>query len=267
MLRRAVKVAAEVSDRVRPPASDGVVVLIYHRVGGQAPSEIDLPLDLFRAQMEELAASGGAGTLDDALTVLAGVRAEGPKVVVTFDDGTADIVDHALPVLVETGVPALLYAATAFIDDGISFPGDGRPVSWSALADAHATGLLTVGSHTHTHALLDRLDSGAVDGELDRSIELIGEHIGEAPRHFAYPKALMGSAYADAAIRQRFVSAALSGSRPNRVGHTDPFRLARSPIQVSDGLRWFRRKVDGGMALEEAARNLRNRRAYKHLTT
>ncbi len=59
----------------------------------------------------------------------------------------------------------------------------------------------------------------------------------------------MGSPAADAAIRARFASAAVAGTRVNRVRRTDPYRLARSPIQVSDGMRWFRRKVAGGLGL------------------
>lgn len=267
LLGRAVKVAAEAADRVRPPAADGVVVLLYHRVGGRAQSEIDMPLGLFEEQIAALAASGAVCTLDDAVEHLAGRRPDGPRVVVTFDDGTDDVVDLAVPVLARHGVPALLYVATDFVETGRSWPQDGRPASWAGLADAMATGLLSIGSHTHTHALLDRLSAAAVDDELDRSIGLIQERLGATPLHFAYPKALLGSAAAQAAVRTRFASAALAGCRANEPGATDLWRLARSPIQVSDGMRFFTRKLAGGMALEQTLRDLKNRRGYRALTT
>jgi len=85
--------------------------------------------------------------------------------------------------------------------------------------------------------------------------------------HFAYPKAVMGSPAADAAIRARFRSAAVAGTRVNEYGRTDPYRLARSPIQVSDGTRWFRQKVAGGMAFEDSLRRVLNRRRYQSATT
>ncbi len=85
--------------------------------------------------------------------------------------------------------------------------------------------------------------------------------------HFAYPKAVMGSAAADAAVRKRFDSAAVAGTRVNPYGATDPYRLARSPIQVSDGMRWFRRKVAGGMRFEDDVRRIVNRRRYASATT
>jgi peptidoglycan/xylan/chitin deacetylase (PgdA/CDA1 family) len=271
-LRRAVKGAAVAADTVRRPPR-GVVVLIYHRVGAASGLEFDLPVDLFAAQAEALAASGRVVSLGAALTRLAGPvdgaasRADTDPVVVTFDEGTADFVDHALPILERHRLPVTLYVATAFIDEARSFPGDGRPVSWRGLADAHATGLVDVGSHTHGHRLLDRLPPDQVDDELDRSIELIGGHVGHPPLHFAYPKAVAGSAAAVRAVRQRFRSAALGGCRPNRFGLTDPYRLARSPIQRSDGMLWFQRKLEGGMALEDGLRRLINRRRYAGATT
>jgi peptidoglycan/xylan/chitin deacetylase (PgdA/CDA1 family) len=272
LLRMAVKTAAAAADTLRHPRR-GVVVLIYHRVGGQSGMELDLPVERFEAQVEALAASGRVVPLGDALAWLgrpvdpaATAPGEDP-VVVTFDDGTADFVESALPILERHRLPVTLYAATAFIDEARPFPGDGRPVSWHALADACATGLVNVGSHTHRHLLLDRLAPGEVPSELDRSIDLIGEHLGRAPLDFAYPKAVPGSESADRAVRRRFRSAALAGTRSNPFGATDPYRLARSPIQRSDGMRWFERKTRGGMAAEEGLRSALNRWRYAGATT
>ena len=259
---RVVKEGAAAADRLRP-SSPGVVVLIYHRVGGGSRLEIDQPVELFAAQVESLAASGRVVDLDTALDVLAGAEAPQPDpVVVTFDDGTADFADLALPILAAHRVPATLYLATDFVDRGLPFPHEGTPLSWSAVREAHSTGLVTLGSHTHTHALLDRLAPEAIDAELDRSIELIEDNVGLTPAHFAYPKALPGSPAADAAVRQRFRSAAVGGMRPNPYTATDPYALRRSPIQVSDGMRFFERKVRGGMVLEDRIRTAANAFRY-----
>ncbi len=63
-------------------------------------------------------------------------------------------------------------------------------------------------------------------------------------------------------MREHFVSAALAGTRPNRYGDTDPHRLARSPIQEGDQMRWFRAKVAGGMGFEDDVRRTVNRWRY-----
>ena len=73
--------------------------------------------------------------------------------------------------------------------------------------------------------------------------------------HFAYPKALPASGAVEDEVRARFRSAAVAGTVPNRFGHTDPYRLARSPIQVGDPGWAFRRKARGGMRLEDDLRS------------
>jgi hypothetical protein len=105
-----------------------------------------------------------------------------------------------------------------------------------------------------------------VADELDRSIALVAERVGTAPRHFAYPKAVPGSDAADALVRERFASAALAGTRANPNG-SDPYRLARSPVQRSDGMRWFRHKAAGGLAFEDTMRRALNRGRYATATT
>ena len=274
-------------DRILKPAP-GVTILIYHRVGGGSDSEVDLDVDAFRAQLEHLRDHHTVVSLDEAVDLLTphrdspnGSRPDRHSVVITFDDGTDDFCDHVVPALVEYQLPATLYAATHFIDSGESFPWGAPPASWAGLADAAATGLVTIGSHTHTHVLLDRADHAdglsdranpdssspsTIGDELDRSIELIGEHIGVPPAHFAYPKALPGSAAAEAEVRRRFVTAALARSRVNQPGRTDLHRLWRTPIQRSDGHDFFVAKAAGGLRLEGELRNLVAKVKYRGAT-
>jgi peptidoglycan/xylan/chitin deacetylase (PgdA/CDA1 family) len=258
-------------DRVMKPG-DGVTVLIYHRVGGGSGGEVDLDVDAFRAQLEHLRDHHTVIDLDTAAALLAGGAVDGGKVlperavVVTFDDGTDDFCDVVVPALVDYGISATLYAATHFIDTGEAFPWGAPPASWTGLAEAASTGLVTIGSHTHTHALLDRAEPSEIGAELDRSIELIGKHIGTAPAHFAYPKALPGSEPAEAEVRRRFTTAALGRSRVNQPGATDLHRLWRTPIQRSDGHEFFVAKAAGGLRLEGELRDLVARVKYRGAT-
>jgi peptidoglycan/xylan/chitin deacetylase (PgdA/CDA1 family) len=249
------------------PAGRGTVVLIYHRVGATSGLDVDLPAPEFARQMEWLASDGRLRPLAPALETLRDPAADPNDVVVTFDDGTADFADVALPVLVEHQIPVTLYLATAFVDEQRPFPDDGQPLTWAALRDACSTGLVDVASHTHTHAVLDRLPPGRVADELDRSRRLIEDRLGRPCADFAYPKAVAPSDAADAQVRARFRSAALAGTRANRAGHTDAHRLARSPVQCSDGRRYFERKVAGGMGLEDALRRAANRWRYRNVTS
>jgi peptidoglycan/xylan/chitin deacetylase (PgdA/CDA1 family) len=272
----ALKVAAATGDHLHRRAR-GVVVLIYHRVGAGARSEIDLPAADFERQMAWLSESGRLISLDDAVDVLDAPESSDPAdlslapalnpVVVTFDDGTADLAEVALPILVRHEVPATVYLATQHVDEQLPWPDDGVPLSWSGAQEMVASGLITVGSHTHSHALLDRLSPGDAAEELDRSKQLIEDKLGVVADHFAYPKAVAPtSPEVEALVWDRFRSASLGGNRPNTYGYTDLHRLSRTPIQVSDGMGFFRRKALGGMVLEDTFRRGINRLRYRDAT-
>ncbi len=263
-LRLAAKHVAHFADRFVAPRS-GLVVLAYHRVGRSSNLEVDLPVTLFDTQMARLAEARCVLDLGEAVARLAAGEDLSGMVVVTFDDGTADFAEHAVPILECYQVPATLFVATQYIDEQRSFPDAGKPLSWSALVDCTSTGLITVGSHTHTHALLDRVDLRTAAQELDRSIHLLGDQLGRPVEHFAYPKAVPAPPSVESLVRLRFRSAALAGTRPNPQG-TDVHRLHRSPVQFSDGLDFFERKLGGGMRLEDDLRRLLNRRRYVGLS-
>jgi len=266
--RTAIRGASAAADRVAPP-TPGITILIYHRVGAGQGGQMDLDPTAFDAQLRWLAEHRRVLTLDaavDELAAASGVAPVRPGVVLTFDDGTTDWVRNVLPALERHDVPATFYVATSFVDERVTFPGGGEPLDWAGVGELAASPLVTIGSHTHRHLLLDRLDPAEVADELDRSIDLLGDRVGVIPEHFAYPKALAGSPAADAAVRQRFGSAVLAGTRPNAAG-ADLHRLHRSPVLSSDTTAWFRRKADGGMHLEDDLRQQLNRVRYRNLDT
>ena len=261
--RRALKWAAASADVVLP--TSGLVVLAYHRAGTGGTTQMDLPLGRFRAQMAELADSCRVMSLDAALAEYSAVAPAEPQpcVVLTFDDGTADFADEVLAVLDEFDLPATVYVATEPVVTGERWPDGAAPLSETALVEVAGHPLVTVGCHTHAHLLLDREPASVVADDLDRSIELLTELTGSRPAHFAYPKALAPSAENDVLIRERFTSAAVAGTRPNRAGRTDPYRLTRSPIQRSDSPRDVTHKFAGGMRLEDDVRRLVQRVTYR----
>ena len=154
-----------------------------------------------------------------------------------------------LPALVERNLSATFYVATRHVDEGVPFPANGRPVSWSGLADIASTGLATIGSHTHDSPRARRVARPRKRPyEIDRSIGLIEDRLGRRCRHFAYPKAIAPSAAAEVVVRRRFSTAALAGNRPNIAGARRP-----APARPPRGhdirrRRSFARKVAGGAA-------------------
>jgi len=268
-LRATLRQVGVAADRLLPPAS-GVTVLSYHQVDAPSAGSVNLSTAGFTAQMALLASAPSSRTvvsLDLAVDVLSsGLRPAVSQVVVTFDDGTADFVDHALPVLVDHDIPATLYLATSFVEEGRSFWDDGTVLSWAALRDALSTGLVSIATHTHSHALLDRVDPTIAAQEIETAVALVEDRLGVTPTHFAYPKALApprGSP-TDQAVRARVLSAAVAGGRVNRYGATDPWHLSRTPVVAGDDLEAFARKAAGGLRLEGEVRERLDRVRYRH---
>jgi hypothetical protein len=239
--RRAVKLGAlSMGAGARLKAGD-LVVLLYHRICRLA-REIDVPEAIFRRHMQILGRCGRVRSLDDAL-------ADGSPggLVVTIDDGYRDFYSTVLPIAVEHRVPVVLYLATGLVDGGR----DADRLTWSQLADALSTGLVTVGAHTHSHADLSRADTRIAEREMKKSKELIEDHLGTACRHFAYPWAV-GSPAAESVARTLFDTSAVRWCT-NRQGRIDPHRLGRTPILRSDGTLFFRTKVNGMLDKEALA--------------
>jgi len=247
LIRVGVKVAAlPVGAAFRRRAGD-VVILCYHRIES-GRREIDVPHGRFVDHLEALAADGAVRSLEGALSDPAG------GVVLTFDDGFRDFHDVVLPELVRTGLPALLYLATGFVDAGDprSAVGRGQALTWQMLEEISSTGLVTIGSHTHAHVDLSRATERVAEDEMRRSKDLVEDRLGRACTHFAYPWGKASPA-AERAARRHFATAALGAWRTNRAGRMDHHRLGRTPILRSDTGYFFRAKVRGQLDGERVA--------------
>jgi peptidoglycan/xylan/chitin deacetylase (PgdA/CDA1 family) len=232
LARKASKLAVSPAGVFTRRRAGDLVVLLYHRVG-PGLAEIELSEAEFERQLVHLAESEPVGSLDAAL------EAGGTGgVVLTFDDGTPDFHERVLPLLQRYRLPAVLYLATGLVvEEG------GTGLTWAQVAECAASGLVVIGSHTHTHADLSKVGETSAEEEMRRSKGLIEERLGVACEHFAYPWAV-GSAGADRAARRTFRSAALDAWRTNRHGRIDPHRLGRTPVLRSDGA-FFRAKARG----------------------
>jgi peptidoglycan/xylan/chitin deacetylase (PgdA/CDA1 family) len=243
----------------------GVYFLLYHKVSGELATGIDLPYDVFRRQMEHLARRGRVVSYDAALDVLRGGDAPACDLfVLTFDDGYRDFYTHAFPVLEALRLPATLFVTTRFVDEGVPCvmsrpPETGLlPVTWSMLREMHASGLVTVAAHSHTHTELPGQSRARIRDELIRPRALIEDRLGVTAHHFAYPRAVWDPPV-EAEVRAVYASAAIAGWRKTTAGTFHPYRVRRLPILRRDGWLYFRAKLRGWLEQEERA--LHRRRA------
>jgi peptidoglycan/xylan/chitin deacetylase (PgdA/CDA1 family) len=115
--------------RLLPGRRPRALALVYHRVGerGLDPWRLTIEPEIFAGQMETLAREWSPLSLTDLVEGFNRRRLPERAVAVTFDDGYADNLEVAAPILLEHGIPATLFVAAELIDSG-------GPLWWDELA-------------------------------------------------------------------------------------------------------------------------------------
>lgn len=245
-------------------------VLCYHRVLPEAAGTSNQPdysvtPEQFAAQMSLLNDEGFTSlTLDEYFEAATGLRELSPRsVVVTFDDGFADNYSVAWSIARRFGVKINLFICTglvagervpAFAEDNAraqlsrkKFPDHWRPLSWKQLVEMMAGGV-GVGFHGHHHRNLGRMSEPEIAGDASEGISIFKEHLGGAPRFFAFPFGHYGS-YPNAALEiltaqgiKMFFTTELGRTPLGQSGRL----ISRIVIHPEDNLSSFRRKLFGG---------------------
>jgi peptidoglycan/xylan/chitin deacetylase (PgdA/CDA1 family) len=243
--------AAELGARPVP----GPRILVYHQIGAGLGREMEVRLDVFERQLDWLGKHYQVVHLPEAIARRGQAGSE-RLVVLTFDDGYSDQFEVAYPRLRDLGFPFTLYLTTQPVETGEPLTPGGRadPLTWEQVGSMLDSGLLTLGAHTHTHANLRFASAELVEEEVGISNDLIARHTGVDARHFTYPWGYW-SPVADPIMAKVYDSATV-GSGPPLTATTLPHRLNRIPIQLSDGVVFFKRKLASGLKWEDRARRL-----------
>lgn len=259
-----------------PRRTNVIGILTYHRVcpaesGRHRPTYNVTPRRL-RRQLEGLLRRGWqAWPLSQVLQHNRdGVPVPRRTFVVTFDDGYANNVLHALHILVELQIPATFFLATAYLDGNEAFPFDdwtlaGRkgssrdqwaPLTRSQCRDAQATGLIELGCHTHTHQVFrDRPDAFRAD--LQESVHVLQREFRVERPALSFPYGIADDDLVDAA-RRGGVTCGLTTAPQLADCAGDPFHWGRFNVSEADTAASLAVKLDGWFdALRGLARRIR----------
>ncbi len=240
---------AEGRRRVRIPP-----VLMYHSVSPStrpdphrvrvSPDRLDRHLVLLRrlglrgVPLAELLAAEERGAADGLVGL-------------TFDDGYADFVEHALPVLARHQVTATLYVVAGLLG-GRNDWDDGPRLD---LLDADGVRAVAaagheVGSHTLTHADLRGADAATLAHEVGESRRVLQEVLQADVPGFCYPWGRFDAPAADAVRAAGYDHACVTGDHVPG----DRFTLPRAYVAPGDRaphllaklarFRWRMRRVD-----------------------
>lgn len=242
------------------PAS--VPILMYHLVAPDPPARFRKytvrPAE-FDWQMAWLHRRGYSAVTMDSLLAMRAREVAAPRkaVAITFDDGFASLLRHAIPILDGHGFRATFYLvggiparrATWLLPDGrLALP----LMGWDEARGLREAGHV-VGSHALTHVKLAQVDPPTCRAELVDSRAIIEDHVGAAPAHLAYPH---GSQNADVRRMAREAGYASACTvEPRRATlEDDAFALPRIPINGGESRADFVSRLATARSVTELAR-------------
>jgi peptidoglycan/xylan/chitin deacetylase (PgdA/CDA1 family) len=174
------------------PSRSGPLVLCYHAVSDTWDHPLSVRPDTVERQLRSLVRRGFRG-----VSAAEALSTAGRALHVTFDDAFKSVV-NALPVLERLGLPATVFASSAFADTGRTFavpeldaqaaahPEELATMDWDELRALAERGV-EIGSHTVSHPHLPKLSDAEIDRELQDSRERIADELQRPCRYLAYP--------------------------------------------------------------------------------
>jgi peptidoglycan/xylan/chitin deacetylase (PgdA/CDA1 family) len=218
-------------------------ILMYHYIRTPPSITSDLigyklsvaPAD-FNAEMDLLAIRGyNPVDFNDVRAYFAGRQALPAKpVVITFDDGYADLYTTAFPILAAHGFKAVAYIVSGFV--GLS-----RYVTAAQVVQMDQNGI-EIASHTVDHADLSRSSMGNVWRQLVESKRSLENIVGHPVLDFAYPSGKFNAQTVAAVQRAGYDTAVTT--------------LSSIDHSLADRYLWTRVRVGGGESLGDLASSL-----------
>jgi glycosyltransferase involved in cell wall biosynthesis len=168
------------------------------------------------------------------------------SVVLTIDDGYADNLAIALPLLARYRTPATLFLVSQRLGSWNEWTSRGavakRPLLSVEEVEQIRGKWVAIGAHTRTHPELTTLRGDALAAETAGSKQDLEAQLGAPCPTFAYPYGKFDPEVVAATGAAGYTAACTVESRLARLGD-DPLEIPRLEIRGSDSLRTFLRKL------------------------
>jgi peptidoglycan/xylan/chitin deacetylase (PgdA/CDA1 family) len=167
-------------------------------------------------------------------------------IVITFDDGSRDCLDHAVPALLAHGFTATFFIVGGLVGSttrglpaevGFEIPTAG----WPTLRAAEREGMRCE-AHSVSHPRLARVDDDQARDELVRGRAVLEQGLGHAVRHLAYPFGSHSPRTRELAREAGYLTACTTHEALASRGD-DLLALPRVPILGTEGMREYRHRV------------------------
>lgn len=187
---------------------DNAVILQYHHVADDTPAITSTRPDVFAEHMAYLAEHYHVLPLKTIINALkTGTLLPDRTIAITFDDGYANIFEHAHPIMRQYNFPYTIFVNPPAI--GLA----GNQLTWKQIAIMGSQGA-DFANHTLDHVhLLDRLDDETeaewltrVVNNIERAEKQLTNQIGYSLKYLAYPFGEFNTALKDALVERGYVS-------------------------------------------------------------
>jgi len=244
----------------RPPVSYRYPrILMYHMVtaprSGARFNGLRVAPRVFEKQLQWLAQHGWHSFTVSELVAQAG-RLPEKSCAITFDDGYADNLLQALPLLKKYRCKATLYLVVErsgrdWSTQRKAHHNEGELKQEDKLSDAQveemlASGCIELGSHSMTHANFSRLEATAAGRELVDSRKALEDRFGVSVRSFAYPFGLYRPEQLALVEEAGYTSAVTTREGIENPGSWNPLELQRIKISGKDNWLAFLLRMRGG---------------------
>lgn len=251
-------------------------VLMYHHVGPAIPgtyAELTVSPQRFERQVRWLARGGFVGirAADWDEWVRTGKGLPDKPVLVTFDDGYADLAEFALPVLRRYGFGGVVFAVTGLVG-GTNAWDEARGSATHRLLTAEqirywAAQGIEFGAHSRTHADLTTLPADELEKEIIGGRDELAGILRSPVISFAYPYGSYNQTVNNCARRAYRLTFRADETTPGiNFLCTDPHNLQRTMIHPRGGLADLECRIRWGHSpLQEMRNRLRLRSRFQRL--
>ena len=208
-----------------------IPIIMYHRIDDRAAtSKLSVTPESFKRQMSFLKRHNyNVVRLEDLPDILGSGKIPYKTIAITFDDGYENNYKNAYPVLMQLGLPA-----TIFISPGLI--GRERFLTWNQVVEMSGSGVISIGSHTMSHAYLPDLPQQYLDREIFDSKRSIESHTRREADSFSYPVGGFNEHTRDKVIKAGYKIAVATNPGKDYPKH-DIFAMKRVRIsRTSDNL-------------------------------
>jgi len=158
----------------------GLITLMYHRFEENKYPSTNIKIQDFKSHLEIIKNNNikfiNPKNFENEIREHKSQR----KILLTIDDGFLSFYQNAWPILKERKIPFILFVSTREV-------GAFNYMTWEQIKEIKKEDFVTIGNHSHTHEYLVDENNKSIQADIQKSINIFKEKLGENSDFFSYP--------------------------------------------------------------------------------